>query len=278
MRPGIFHLLLAISPIALFAFPEPVHAEGLLRVASDDWCPYVCAVNGRVTGGYLVDLAGEAMAMTGSHVEPLLLPLNRAIEQTVAGKIEGVYAPPIDERLTLSVPLAYSRACFYSRPNETWRYRGIGSLKNMTVGTIDDYGYDNGQMDDYIARNRGVPHTGIDFSYGETAGITNVRKLLSGRYPLLLEHEAVMTRLVGEMKVAGAVRNAGCLEQALPLTIGFARSDRRAAGWSQDLVEGLQQMIVSGRTKELQKRYNIPDSNVTSPQIQPRDRKPHAAG
>lgn len=240
--------------------PMFARAEGLVRLASDDWCPFVCAKDGKIIDGYLVDVTTRAMTLMGFHVEPIFLPLNRAILETITGDVEGVYAPPVHDRLRLSAPIAYSRACFYTRLGERWRYQGLDSLKGSIIGVIDDYGYDDGPMDAYVMSNRKNRHT-MEFSFGASAGATNIKKLLRGRYPVLLEHEAVVARLVKALRVDGQLRKAGCLTSSLPLTIGFSARDSRTSIWIRALAEGLKKMDSSGESKALRARYDIPTDN-----------------
>ncbi len=234
----------------------PARAAPLVRLGSDDWCPFVCAVDGKPPGGYLVELTALAMAQEGYRAEAVLMPLNRAITQTAHGDIEGVYAPPIDQRLRLSAPLAHSRACFYTRAGDDWTFHSIASLNALAIGVIDDYGYDDGPMDAYIAQNRQKTSL-IALAFGASAGTTNVQKLLGGRYRVMLEHGAVMAQLSKRLDVADRVRQAGCLDHELPLTIGFATQDMRADSWIRALADGMRKLDASGELKALQKRYKI---------------------
>lgn len=235
-------------------------ADPPLRLASDDWCPFVCANDGKLGGGYLVELVAQAMATQGYRIEAVLMPLNRAIAETVSGGVEGVYAPPIDARLRLSAPIAHSRACFYTRREQSWRYQGMSSLQQRTLGIIDDYGYDDAAMDAYIGRLRAdrKSHKRIDISYGEHAGRINLQKLLGGRFEVLLEHELVMQHLLRKLDAGERVRSAGCLEHALPLVLGFAFADRRAGQWIKALGDGLHHLESTGALKALQQRYELP--------------------
>lgn len=238
--------------------PLPVRAAEPLRLASDAWCPFVCASGEHVAGGYLVDAAAGALAAQGMEVAPLLMPLNRAVQETVRGRIDGVYAPAVDARLRLSVPLAYSRACFYTLAGSRWRYAGLASLDGQQVGIIDEYGYDDGQMDDYIMRHRGQPGA-LKPAYGQAAGLSNLRMLLHGRVAVVLEHEAVMARLAAQEQAAARLRRAGCLERRLPLTVGFAADHPMAAAWQAALASGLREMEASGALQALRRRYQLPD-------------------
>ncbi|MDP3845704.1 MAG: hypothetical protein Q8R10_04685 [Pseudomonas sp.] len=245
-------------------FSPQTQAAEQLRIASDDWCPYVCAAEHQLTGGFLVELVSRAMASQGYRVEPLLLPLSRAIASTENGKVEGVYAPPIDARLRLSAPLAYSRACFYTRTDENWSYLGLDSLRSIQLGVIPDYGYDDGPMDAYILNNQNN-HSTISFSYGEKASSNNLQRLLGRRFPVLLEHATVIQHLSSALGVSNKIRLAGCLEQPLPLTIGFAKADIRAGAWLQALRLGLQKVTAAGELRELQRKYQLSNDGSASP-------------
>jgi len=240
--------LLLAAPLAQAG--EPV------RLASDAWCPFVCTRGVQVAGGYLVDAAAAALASQGMAAVPVLMPLNRAMQETVRGRIDGVYAPAIDARLRLSVPLAHSRACFYTLKDSAWVYRGMASLDGQQVGIIDDYGYDDGPMDAYVNRNRRQADK-LHLSFGQSAGVGNLRMLLHGRVPVVLEHEAVMARLAQGEHAAPQLRRAGCLERRLPLTVGFAANSPKAAASLAALDAGLRQLEVSGALQALRKRYQL---------------------
>jgi len=248
-------LMLLLSTAMLL--PQSAAAGGMVRLASDEWCPFVCVKEGRVAGGFLVDAAAQALASQGYHVEPVLMPLNRAILQANTGNIEGVYAPPLDARLRLSAPVAWSRACFYTRSGGSWVFHGMQSLQAVKVGVIGEYGYDGGEMDAYILRRR-ADHGALDFSFGATAGTTNLQKLLGGRFQVLLEHEAVADYLSHAAKAEGQLRKAGCLAHPLPLTIGFAQQDDRSDAWIRALADGVRNLELSGTFGRLREQYGIP--------------------
>jgi polar amino acid transport system substrate-binding protein len=183
--------LLWLAALLALCAPPLARAEGVATLASDDWCPFICAGRGGIAGGFLVELAQQALATQSYRVESRLMPRSRAMTMSEAGELDGVYAPPLDPALLQSEPLAYSRACFYTLWQSRWQYAGPSSLRGLRLGVIVDYGYDGGEFDRLLA----LPgHGGLspDFNTGESAGSKNLRKLLLGRYEVLLEHEAVM--------------------------------------------------------------------------------------
>lgn len=80
----------------------------------------------------------QALAPQGVQVQPLLLPYTRALCTAELGALEGVYAPAADPRLRRSMPLGYSRACFYTHLGSAWRYRGVASLATVVLGVGED--------------------------------------------------------------------------------------------------------------------------------------------
>lgn len=244
----------------LFAFcvflPPYTHASDKVKLASDDWCPFVCVQNGKIKNGFLVDVSIKAMALSGYQVEPELRPLTRAIHETVHNIIAGVYAPPFDQDLRLSLPITYSRACFYSRLDGVWHYKNADSLREQTIGVIADYGYDNDEMDAYIAKNIQKKSL-IELAYGDTAGTNNLHKLIKGRTQVLLEHEAVMEHLSQRLNLKDQIKQVGCLEHALPLTIGFSKQSEHTESWIRALHQGLSRLEASGELNLLRRQYGI---------------------
>ncbi len=242
-------------------------AQTTVRIASDDWCPYVCAENGQITGGFLVDVVTQAMQLRGIRVDSVLVPFSRAMNETANGNIQAIYSPPADPRLILSVPVIYARSCFYTLPDEPWTYRDLGSLNNTTLGAIADYNYDDSLLDDYIQRNRNNPQL-VDMAYGEFAGMNNIKKLLAKRFTVMVEDEAVITVLIQKLQRNNdsklALKQAGCLDNPIAVTIGFSRNDLHSDDWVKALNAGLRQLESSGRLAMLQRRYQIAPTSSRS--------------
>lgn len=259
--------MLALARTILFAgLLAPLSASladpAVVRLASDEWCPYVCTSKGKLEGGFLVEVATRSLAAAGYRVEARLLPLNRAMRETADGTLDGVFAPPANALLRASIVLGQSRACFFTSTQSAWTYLGIDSLKGNRLGLIGHYEYDLGEADRYI-RNNASNSNAVDFSYGATAGYTNAKKLMLGRFDILLEHEMVMYRLIAELKAKGKFRKAGCLEQGIPLGIGFASGGKRSDVLLTALAQGVRQLEKSGELGRIRARYGIKDTMDT---------------
>ncbi|SCK21113.1 ABC transporter substrate-binding protein [Vogesella sp. LIG4] len=250
-----------LRPLAalVLACSLPTLAQPEVRLASDDWCPFICASSQQLVGGYLVDASREILENAGYRQVPVFLPLNRAMLMTEQGAIHGVFAPSLDKRLKTSQPLATSRACFYTLADNNWQYRSRDSLKDISLSVIDSYGYDGGSFDQFLAEARMHPRAGIQFRTGDKAGESSVRMLLARRLPVVLEHEAVMSYL---LKAIGPdsgkrVRNAGCLDNALPLVIGIGKSIPDADTLLNVINSGIARLHKSGRQRQLMQQYGL---------------------
>jgi polar amino acid transport system substrate-binding protein len=253
--------LLCLLPLLLLA---PAAGARPLRLASDDWCPYVCTNSGS-PGGYLVDLAGLALEAEGYQAQALSMPLSRALSAARKGEIDGVYAPALDAPLRMSAVLTRSRACFYTLAEDDWSYAGLASLQGRVLGVIEDYGYDDGPMDGYIRQEHGSHRSrngSLEISYGQTAGQNNLQKLLHRRFPVLLEHEAVMKQLLAKENAVQRVRRAGCLEKSLPLVVGFSPAAADAPAWIAALARGVRKLEASGQARALRQRYGVTEDGA----------------
>jgi polar amino acid transport system substrate-binding protein len=231
--------------------------DNVVRIGTDEWCPYACAQTGRPASGFLVDLTVEAFALEGYRAELVLQPLERAVRNVPAGELDGTFLPPNDDRFSLSQPLSHSRACFYVRANDNWSYQGLASLSEVTIG-VDDNNYDLGEMDAYLSQHQ---HNGQQFeiSTGDNADVVNLRKLLAGRYRVMLQHEAVAIYLASRAGAATAIKSAGCLARQMPMAIGFSRHNPRSAEWIGALARGMKTMQGNGRLIALRRQYGVPE-------------------
>jgi polar amino acid transport system substrate-binding protein len=250
-------LLAALLPTAASAAAPAT----VVKLASDDWCPYVCTTERRIVGGILVELAEQILAAGGYRQEPVLLPLNRAMAMTDSGALDGVYAPAVDRRLIPSEPLLFSRACFYTRADSTWQYTGMESLRTLRLGAIKDYGYDGGPFDDYLAAAAKRAAGGLELNVGVNASETNIKKMLRGRYPVAIEHEAVMNYLMHVQTAVphGPIRQAGCLDRKLPLVIGIGKHNPAAPELLRAVNDGVKSLKASGALQRLKRRYGVED-------------------
>ena len=254
-RQGIL-LIFLLTLCALFSSAAAA-GERSVKLGSDEWCPFICSSDGQhIDRGYLIELARLALAGKGYDVDGLLMPLTRAMKLSESGDIDGVFAPPIPTSLAATVTVGLSLACFYTAPDSKWTYHGLDSILQVSFGVIADYGYDNGVMDAYLARPESE-RPEVQFNFGQTAGIQNVRRVLAGRYEAMLEHRAVVPYLLSKLGGNAQLREAGCLETPFPLIIGFSRAHGKGDALAKAFDEGVTDLDKSGALARLQQGYGL---------------------
>jgi len=243
-----------------FASVDHAQAQAIVRLGSDDWCPFICAKSGRIVSGLLVEMTDQILQRAGLQSEPMLLPLNRAMLLAERGEIDGVYAPAMDKRLIYSKPLVESRACFYTLTDSSWRFAGLTSLDGELIGAIDDYGYDAGPFDDLIELRKRMHSPWLRLATGDAAGEKNIRMLLLGRLPVIIEHQAVAARLFAAQgtAAAGRIREAGCLTSSLPLVIGVSKASGRSGELIRALDAGIGEFRKTSAYADLLHKYIQP--------------------
>lgn len=243
--------------LAIAESQNNIQEKKIIKLASDNWCPFICSQKTMEPNGFLVDLVQEAMKAEGYEIKPIIMPLNRAILETNNKIIDGVYAPPIDKRLNLTNTLFKSRACFFTKINSNWHYDGITSLEKLQLAVIDDYGYDNDLMDKFLDNNRHQnKNSKIFFSTGDDAGVKNLKMLVLGRVDVYLEHENVLAYLSSTLKTQNKIRNAGCLESSLPLVVGFSLNAPNSKEYVEAINRGMIKVSKS-RIQKLKETYHI---------------------
>ena len=117
-----------------------------LRLATTEWCPYVCSGDEQHPG-IIHEYVAEVLHKNKIKLEVGSYPWSRSIALAKRG---GVYhgllsaVPSEAEGLLLTqVPISTYRICFYTSPENLWRYSGSASLQTLrgALGYFSDYGY-----------------------------------------------------------------------------------------------------------------------------------------
>ncbi len=167
--------------------------DTIVRVAADPWCPYNCAP-GDPEPGFLIEVGREALALSGYKLQYEVMPWSRALREARVGYVDAAVgatranAPAHTFGATM---LSSDETMIFVRAGENFDYQGVESLKDLRLGVIKDYTYDdNGPIDAYIADNRGNLDRVISVSSHSNLGLL-FRMLLAGRIDAFLENRFV---------------------------------------------------------------------------------------
>lgn len=236
-----------------------------VTLVADSWMP----INGDPTSetpGYAIEIAQAVFRKEGMKLEYRLLPWKRALTLVKQGQYDGAVGVGTSESKGLVVPsepIGISTTAFLGRKGETWRYRGIDSLRGRKLGAILGYEYVE-EVDTYIEGHKNT--TAVQLADGENALEMNIRKLQAGRIDTLISEEIVFFWTLRSMGLSpDEFVNLGQAGGGDPLFIAFTpirqeRSERLAAILSRGIVA----MRASGDLEVILSRYGLTDWKKTS--------------
>ncbi|MFI8483099.1 substrate-binding periplasmic protein [Pseudomonas sp. NPDC078700] len=255
-------IIALVKTQALYAAPET------LIIAGDLWCPVNCAV-GANRPGIFIELAQRIFAEHGIKVEYKLTNWARAIHDTRLGRINAVVGAGVrdapDFIFTKTAP-GVSRICFYAKPDQGWRYEGLGSLEKITVGTINGYSY-GAELNAYFERNKS-DQTRVQQASGDRALAINIDKLRKNRVDAVIENSWVMQAYLAAEGKANELIDVGCRKIDVPIYVAFSPALKSSQAYADIFQQGLERLKANGELDALYRRYAVdqPGTGGNAPQ------------
>ncbi|MGE8497631.1 MAG: substrate-binding periplasmic protein [Pseudomonas sp.] len=228
-----------------------------LVIAADIWCPINCAEDAE-RRGIFVELAEQIFGEHGISVEYRAINWARALHETRSGRIDAVVGAGVSDApdfLFGNEPTGISHSCFYARPEQAWRYQGLGSLGAVTLGAINGYAYGE-EIDRYI-RADDPGQQRVQLVSGDHALAINVDKVLLGRIDVTLENTWVMGAFLSQAGDPGALVQVGCLQARSPIYLAFSPVLPSSARYLALYQEGLRRFREDGRYEQIVQRYGV---------------------
>jgi polar amino acid transport system substrate-binding protein len=245
--------------ISLVVMTVPLAAaKKTISLISNDWCPYICAKNGKLAdqSGFAWEIVEAAMASQGYQLRYTDMPFSRAIKEARKGRfhgIVGVYKSEIPDFIFHEIDIGQAYLCFFST-DEKWNYRGIPSLAQQTLGFVASYRF-NREIDDYVRRNLSDPER-IVRGHGARPLPRLLEMLRQKRIHLLLDDMYVTHLMLERMKMKG-IHQRQCLAPGR-LFVGFSPGLQGSKTLAADLDRGLQLLKSTGVFDKIVRSY-VPD-------------------
>ncbi len=258
-RHEFMRTLLALILIAAFA-ASPARADSITLVA-DSWCPYNCE-EGADAPGYLIDIAREALALSGHTVSYQEMSWTRAIYQVQRGAAQGLAGAITSEVPDFIFPklaLGLVPNAFFTLPESTWKPTDKDAFTSVRLGVIRDYDYGS-KLQKWIDQNRETIL--VQEAQGNNALETNLRKLVHGRIDVVVDQKASVLAKAREMGIADQIRLAG-EDPVEPdedsLYIAFSPVLERSRQYADDLDRGVRMLREQGRLQMILDKYGLED-------------------
>lgn len=241
------------------SFSLSVHANNTFKVASDEWCPYICYEENKP--GILIEILNEIAKNDGFKIQFDFIPLARSLRLLQQSKLDMVLALTDDHIKEFNLKQSQQvyggwYNDFYVRKSTQWKFTSIENLKlfieqGNTLGLINAYEYGKGI--DQLKESSGRY---IYTATGNTP-LPNLLKMLSKRrIAVLLDSRFNVEYEIKDNNIKN-LQHVGTDGGFVPLYIGYA--PKTSKKHINALDKGLVKLRATGQLSNILKRYGVPD-------------------
>lgn len=242
-----------LSCMAALSHADSAQPPLKLSFAAADWCPYTC--DNQDQQGFIVEAAKEAFASQNIELIVTVLPWTRAIKMTEQGKYDGLMTAiesEVPEFTMTSAQTGDYQMCLFTRTESNFEYQDRASIRGITLGAIQDYGY--GEPLDSMILEPGIGENIYLISSSDPL-LSLVEMTRKKRIDTFAEDQMVVSYyLKRHPKVS--LRNAGCLE-SIPFYTAISPARKDAQNLSRRLSRILESAEYKLRYAEARQRYGL---------------------
>ena len=245
-----FHLIFLIS---MFIFPTPAIADGITIVA-DEWMPY-CGKSDSTHPGYGIEIAQHVFEAVGHTISYKNVPWRRAIAATRIGEYNAIIGAIKKEAPDFIFPdeeFGMVKYIFFAKRGNTWTYKGLESLRTIVTGAITGYSYGE-ELDTYFKENTQQ----VQYVHSEDPLLQNIKKLIAGRFDVLIEDENVLLYKINKMGVTDKIVNAGSAGERINLYIAFSPEIAKSKEYAEIFSKGIRKLKNSGKLEKVLLKYGL---------------------
>jgi len=136
-------------------------------------------------GGFLLAITKAALEKEGYEAKIVYMPWARALDGVIRGEADGLlgaqYTQERAAKMQFSDPVGYSEMVFFKLKTTKVDFEKLDDLKGLIIGTINQSAY----TPEFDSATYLTKAPAPDY-------LTNIRKLLAGRFPLFLEKKYVV--------------------------------------------------------------------------------------
>ena len=244
-------------------------AEKKIVLVADEWCPYNCSPEDMAKPGYMVEIAQAVFNKAGYQVEYRVMPFQRALQEVLKGAVDGAIAVDsgtAKEALEMylrtsgkvaafaqSDTMAVTQASFFTASGTQWTFDPTNSEASIAalggkVGVPKGYAYDISPL---------LRKQGLLVEISGDAPMEQLLKMLdSGKVKAVIDDDAVIQYVAGNIGLADKVRHAGSTGDPLDCFIGFNAVHK---DYAELLNKGVAEMRANGELTKIMQKYNMQD-------------------
>jgi len=229
-------------------------------IAGDNWCPINCGADDE-DKGFMIDVATEALALSGYQVKYEEIPWTRAVGLARKGKINAIVGAFRGDAPDFHFPnmalLNISPSSLFVKKESTWQYQTVRSFNGIRLGAIKGYDYGD-KLNNYIQSVLASDESSIVQIYGNDAVSRSIQFLLRDRIDVFVETGPVFWHQAKQMGISEQVKPAGNVSEPEPCFIAFSPSLENSEALTLALDKGIISLKQQGRIKQIAKKYGLP--------------------
>ncbi len=248
-------------PLCLMGFAGNARANDpkLIKMASDEWLPYVGT---KAVRGYMIEVADAIFAEKGIKVAISELPWPRVLLEVKKGNLDaapGMQLHQAPDFIAHNEALGVDEAAIFTLASKPLKeYKDPTSLAGKKLGLIKDYTYE-AKLDEYIKLNVNNSKL-IHQVHGESPYETLVPLLRAGRIDAVVANPSVFYY---QLKVLGINQDEFHISRiegsANKVYIGFSPANPRSKEFAATLNEGIIRLRKSGELAKILAKYGLKD-------------------
>ncbi|GAB1623039.1 hypothetical protein AAOGI_30890 [Agarivorans albus] len=208
----------------------------------------------------MVDIAREALALSGFELNYQTLNWARAKQITQTGELDGIVGMSSSinsQRLYYfpKTPLAQSQICFYRRADDNWQYQSIESLAKVKFGWINNYLFASAPLDSWVEEH--IDTRQLVNITGKNAHRRLLRLLEIKRIDTFAEDRNVVAYAIKQQGLENEIKIAGCLPQVDKVYLAFSLQAEQKEVWAKALDRGIIQLQQMGKLQPILSRYGL---------------------
>lgn len=241
--------------------PTLVHADEI-KIRADEWLPYNGGTNLKPPG-YMIEMAQAIAKRHGHTIDYRHMPWDAAKEAVRDGQFDCIVGAMASEAEGLEIPKhgwGKSNNAFFAVSDSKWRYTGIDSLAQVRLGVVEDYDYDDGELDAYIEKNKADASKVIVVPVVGRAIVKLIARLFSKKVDAFIEDANVAASGFTQAQVEpGRIINVGNLGEPEDIYIACTPADPRGRQYADLFDQGLDELKQSGELATILKKYGVAD-------------------
>lgn len=249
-------ILNVIANTNIFAAGENAKINVPLTVRADIWCPHNCIPKSE-NPGYFIEVLEHIFGKENISYEELNWA--RAIQQTKLGEFDMIVGAAQDDApdfIFPKTPLGRNTNCFYTRPDSTWTYENIGSVKALKGGlaVVKDYAYFE-ELNVFIKSKEA--ESIIQSHHGNNVLANMLKKLEVKRVDALIENPNVINYVFKDAKEL-PIRKAGCMDTgAIYVAFSPSKNKPKSQSYADQFDREIAIMMKNGEFEKILAKYNL---------------------